>query len=259
MRWPAAMLAMWLVNPVIAQQFDVVSVKPSAPGARERIAIQPGGRFVAEGVSLKLLIAAAWQLQGFQMAGGENWTTGDRWTIEAQSEGAVDAPTWVPPFFPEVIAVRVRALLADRFELRTHRENRELPVYRLSFGGDGSKLKVGGSPGPAPGAVKAGPGIIVASAISMQQLVTLLGRLMDRPIIDRTSLTGNFDVNLRFAPDTAPRPSPLRPQADGAPPPSTDDPSIFTALDEQLGLKLEPAKESVDVLVIDSATKPTAN
>lgn len=285
MRTLSAILVVGLVFPIFAQgpaaSFDVASIKPSAPGTRQRILIEPGGGFFAEGVSLKLLIASAWQLAQYQMSGGDNWTASEPWTVEAAAEG-ITVPSWSPPFFPEIIAARVRSLVSVRFALQVHHETRELAVYRLSIGRNGTKLKVtqkpqpsqrdttegsprtGGRGGhledmiPAAGRAMAGPGTLIASAIPMQQLITLLGRWMDRPIINKTGLTGYVDVRLRFAPETAPRPSQVQPSPDGAPAPS-DDPSIFTAVEEQLGLKLEPAKEPVDVLVIDSAQRPTAN
>lgn len=265
-----------------APSFDVASIKASAPGTRQRILIEPDGRFLADGVSLKLLIASSWHLVPDQMSGGENWTTSELWTIQATAEG-ITVPSWTPPYLPEIIAVRVRSLVTERFALKIHHETKELGVYRLLISKNGPKLNVtpsrersqaDGSPEPsrtagrsalpadvmpAPGRAMAGAGALIASAIPMQQFVTLLGRFMDRPVIDNTGLTGYVDVKLRFAPESAPHPSQVRPSPDGAAPPASDDPSIFTAVEEQLGLKLEPAKEPIDILVIDSARRPTAN
>ena len=281
----SAFLLISLASTSLAQQpasFDVVSVKPSAPGIKERILIEPGGRFFAEGVSLKFLIGSAWHLAAYQMSGGENWTESERWTIEATAEG-LSVPSWVPPFLPDIIAARVRTLVSDRFTLRAHHETREVAVYRLSIGKNGPKLKVtqspdrpqtdsssGPQPGtgrsgspedlvPPPGRAMAGPGAVLATAIPEHQLVMLLGRWLDRPIVDKTGLTGYLDVRLRFAPESAPRPFQVRPSPDSAVPAPSDDPSIFTAIEEQLGLRLEPAREPIDVLIIDSARRPTAN
>jgi len=283
MQCKSSILLVGLVSPLLAQRpaasFDVASIKPSASGTRQRVLIEPGGRFLAEGVSLKLLIAGSWHLASFQISGGENWTASEPWTVEATAEG-ISVPSWAPPFFPEIIAARIRSLVIERFALQTHHETRELAVYRLSIGRNGPRLKV--TPGserpqtdskpvpprtagrpedfiPAPGRAMAGPGMLVATAIPEDQLVGLFGRWMDRPVIDRTGLTGYVDVRLRFAPESAPRPAPVQPSPDGAVPPPSEDPSIFTAVEEQLGLKLEPARESIDVLVIDSARRPTAN
>lgn len=275
--------------------FEVASIRPSIPGTRQGIRILPGGRFVANGVSLRLLIAIAYHLQAFQMSGGESWITNDQWSIEAEAaEGTVDPPSATPPYMgvPHMMAVRLQSLLEDRFELKTHRETRELQVYALTVSKNGSKLKAVDPPpqatrgrptaplpakqlpfrpggampasfAPPPGSVLAGPGAIVGSAVTMDQIVTLLNRLMDRPVIDKTSLKGYFNFRLQFDPETAPRtafgaaPAPTNWSA--LAPPTTGDPSVFTAIQEQLGLKLESAKEPAEVLVIDSAQKPSEN
>lgn len=231
------------------QSFDVASIKPTPAGTRTRILIEPGGRFFAEGVSLKLLIATAWHLAAYQLSGGENWITNDAWTIEATADG-VNVPAWQPPFFPQPIAARIQTLVNDRFALQSHHEIKDMPVYRLTIAKNGPKLKVTPTAErpensmPPPGRPMAGPGALAATAITMQQFITLLQRSMDRPIIDKTGLTGYVDVKLQFTPDSAP---------------TGDAPSIFTAIEEQLGLKLEPSREPIDILVIDSARKPTAN
>jgi uncharacterized protein (TIGR03435 family) len=161
--------------------FDVASIKPDAPDARLQIAIQPGGRFVADGASLKILVALAYHLQAFEMSGGDGWITNDRWSIEAKTEQSSGIPAWTPPNVPEVIAIRLRSLLEDRFGLKAHRETKEMSVYALVVGKNGSRLAAVDSP---PGAVRAGPGAIASSAITMNQLVTLLNRSTDRPVID---------------------------------------------------------------------------
>lgn len=268
---PIAFVLVALAGTLLAQQpppsFDVASVKPTAPGIKQRILIEPSGRFLAQGFPLKFLIAAAWHLESYQMAGGENWIASEPWTVEALAEG-VSVSSWTPPFFPDAIAVRVRSLLSGRFALQTHRETKEMAVYRLGIGKNGAKLKVtptaerpqtDNPATPASGRAMAGPGAVLATAIPVQQLVILLERWMDRPIIDKTGLTGFVDVKLRFAPESAPHPLQVSPSPDGAVASPGDDPSIFTALEEQLGLKLEPAREPIDVLVIDSARRPVGN
>jgi uncharacterized protein (TIGR03435 family) len=286
MRMLRAVLLIWAVNSLLAQgpaeSFDVASVKPSAAGARERIVIEPGGRFLAEGVSLKFLVGSAWHLAAYQISGGENWIASEPWTIQATAEGII-VPSWAPPFLPDIISTRVRTLVNDRFALRMHRETRDMAVYRLSIGKNGPGLKVTQSPDrpqtdsssgpqpfggrsghpedvvPPPGRAIGGPGVVLATAIPEQQLVMLLGRQLDRPIVDQTGLTGYVDVRLRFAPESAPRSLQVSPSPDGAVPAPSDDPSIFTAIEEQLGLKLDLAREPIDVLIIDSARRPTAN
>lgn len=274
-------------------KFSVASVKPSPSGTRQHLAIEPGGRFVAEGVQLNLLVALAYHLEAYQLSGLAPWMSSDQWTIDAKSDDVREIPAWAPPLIPEVIAVRLQSLLADRFALKAHFEARELQTYALIAGKSAPKLEpvdppaaqrsamaAGGRPAstesassanptPPPGATLAGGGKIIASAITMNQLVALLNRLMDRPVIDRTNLAGYYDISLQFDPTSTPRLLGRPPAAgtaagaaDGSAVPAlppSDEPSIFVALEQQLGLKLESLKEPVQVLVIDSAQRPTPN
>lgn len=232
------LLSIFVGIPLFAASFDVASVKPSAPGAHEGIKIQPGGRFIADGVPLNLLIALAYHLQGFQMSGGDGWINSDHWTIQAIASDARAIQTWSPPDLPEAMASPLRTLLEDRFGLHTHFETHTLPVYRLSVGKNGSRLTV--AEPTSPGSILAGPGTFTGARTTMSQIVTLLNRLVDRPVLDKTGLTGYFSFQLRFGDDTGEQ-------------------SLFTAVQEQLGLKLDAVKEPVEVLVIDSARKPGDN
>src|SRR6185437_11219389 len=219
--------------------FDVASIKPSPPGTREGIAIQPGGRLVANGVQLKLLIALAWHLQGYQLAGGESWMADDRWSFEAKSDDLSEVPAGgVLPKVPEAVAARLRSLLVERFALKTHQEMRTLPVYRLTVSPGGSRLGAADS-SAAPAGIRAGPGVIIAINAPLDQFLTVLGRSMDRPVIDKTGIAGPINAKLQFDPASAPK------QLSGAVADAavSNDPSIFTALQEQLGLKLEAAQE----------------
>lgn len=217
-----------------------------------------GGRFVANGVHLNLLIGLAYQLQGFQVSGIQPWMAGDGWSIEATAEDISGIPSWSPPDLPDAIALRLQSLLESRFALKAHWETAPTQVYALTVGKGGSKLIAVAKPdqlaptgshsparpdgtlprnfAPPPGATLAGPGRIFASAITMNQLVTLLNRLMDQPVIDETGLSGYFNVDLHFDPASTPRSFGL-PRPDSSSPPSPD-PSIYTALQEQLGLRL---------------------
>lgn len=279
------------VRPVFSQSsikskpaFDVVSIKPSPSGTRQRLAIEPGGRFIAEGVQLNLLVALAYHLQAnYQLSGAQSWMATDSWTIEAKADDISEIPQWAPPFIPDAIAVRLQSLLADRFALKTHLETRDMQIYSLVLDKLPAKLKpvaprsddapAGGQPAstpgststatpvPPPGAVLAGPGRIIASAITMSQLVALLNRLMDRPVIDDTNLQAHYNVSLQFDPASSPHWVGPPPTSGAAATPSapSEDPSIFVALQQQLGLRLKPAEGLVKVLVIDSAQRPTPN
>jgi uncharacterized protein (TIGR03435 family) len=182
----------------------------------------------------------------------------------------------------------MQALLEERFKLKLHRETREGPVYELVVAKGGPKLKPfeegscvpfdatkqtpGRPPVPPPGErfcdssrTRGGPlglsEVISAQGVSLQWVAYALSA--DRPVVDKTGLTGLFDVHLEFEPDRATFPPPAPP---GAPPIDTSDqppgsigPSIFTAIQEQLGLKLESAKGPREVLVIDSVERPSEN
>jgi uncharacterized protein (TIGR03435 family) len=227
--------------------FDVAVIKPQPKDQRARLNIDPGGRLTAEGFSLKSLIAIAYKVTPSQMAGGESWVENDRWSIQAKAEGITSIPAWSPPYLPEMVAARLRSLLEDRFQLKFHRKPGMQQSYILVEGKSGSKMVRAEAP-EKTGAMKAGPGVVIGMAATVPQLVVYLNRLMDRPVVDQTGLTGYFDFKLQFAPETA-----------AADQPASSDPSIFTAIQEQLGLKLEAAKLPVELFVIDAVQKPSAN
>ena len=265
------------VSSDVKLSFDVAAIKPTGPDQRQRLSIEPGGRFVADGFSVKTLIAIAYGLTtSFQMVGGGGWEETDRWSIQAKADGVTSIPNWSPPYIPEIIAVRLRSLLEDRFLLKSHRESRIQQSYALVESKTGSKLvrteapspstaesgnPVGNQPAQHPGSIKAGSGVVIGASTSVDQLVAYLNRLLDRPVINRTGITGYFNFKLQFAPESAPRYHSPPPSASG--PGSevqlSNDPPIFTAIQEQLGLKLESTKVPADVLVIDSVQKPSAN
>lgn len=258
-------------------RFDAASVKlnTSADGAIN-LRILPG-RFTATGVPAQELIRLAYGLQNFQIAGAPGWLTSDRFDIVATLEG---------PSTRERTNFMLRGLLTDRFRLVVHTETRELPIYALVLArGDGrlgpqlrqSDLDCAalararsGSSSPAPPAPPkpgerptcatfGGPGRLAAGGVTMAQVAASLSSRVSRVVSDRTGLTGAFDLQLEWTPDQIPsRPAGVVPP-DAPPLPPPDGPSLFTALQEQLGLKLESARGLVDVLVIDRVERPTEN
>jgi uncharacterized protein (TIGR03435 family) len=146
---------------------------------------------------------------------------------------------------------RLRSLLTERFGLVVHKDSKPGAVLALIVGKEGSRLQPTKQEGTPPGTMRS-PTQIVGRAGTMQMLATVLTNWLGRPVEDRTGLTGNYDYTLTYAPD----PHPL---ADAQPPDGVAGPSIFTALQEQLGLKLEPARGSIETLVIDRVQKPSAN
>jgi len=261
--------------------FEVATVKPNASGDN-RIAIlrQPGGRFVATGVSLKMLMGFAYGVRDFQISGGPGWIATDRWNIEARAEEA-SIPALEAPFDPTVpnpLLLMVQSLIEDRFQLKMHRETKELPVYELVAAKGGAKLKLSedqspirppdrGSPPPPPpqrggpmprGSMRMGRGDLEANGVPMFNFIQTLSQQLGRPVIDKTELKGLYDIKLQWTPEMGQGPvAPGGPEP--PPPPDTSGPSIFTAVQEQLGLRLESAKGPVDVVVIDSIQKPTEN
>jgi len=258
--------------------FEVTSVKANKSGdGRVMIAMPPTGRYTATNVPLAILIRQSYNLQPFQVIGAPDWTTSDRFDIVAK-----------PPdgFSPDQLRPMVRALLADRFKLKAHMETREMPIYALvlakSDGKLGPNLKTaktdcaalargrrGGGPPPAPPqpgqpmdcGFMIGNGNMNAGGMPMAELARSLAGFVNRIVIDKTGLTGNYDFQLTYTPEGRGGILGLPP---GAPPLGADapagdpnSPSLFTALQEQLGLKLDSQKGPVEVLVIDSVEQPT--
>jgi uncharacterized protein (TIGR03435 family) len=260
--------------------FEVATIKQNAAvQGRSRLADQPGGRFVATRINLRTLIGAAYQGNPptGQLVGGPAWIDSDLWDIEAKApEGSVPPNTTFG--FPPQMILMLQSLLEDRFQLKLHRETREAPIYDLTIVKGGPKLKLSedqmppSMPGPAApplqpgtiprGAMKMVNGDFEATALSFGDFAKALAALyLHRPVDDKTGLKGLYDIKLRWTPDPAIG-APLGPGGPVAPVPPTADtsgPDIFTAIQEQLGLKLDSAKGPVEVLVIDSAQKPSGN
>lgn len=239
--------ALALLVAALAQSFDVVSIKPTPPSVRSIAIETTPGRFLAKGATLSFLIQYGYGLQAFEITGGPSWIESDRFEIEGKFDGE-DTPTRMIPM--------LRGVLADRFKLKFHRESRQLPVYELVVAKSGPKLQ---APGPktmgrepkfAPSA-----GRLVASNQTMPALATVLTRTLSRRVLDKTGLKDHYDFVLQWTPDENQTP-PLRPSATATDP---NGPSIFTALQEQLGLRLESSRGPVEVLVIDHVEKPSTN
>ena len=244
--------------------FEIASVKPTKTAGIALFQILPGGRFRATNFSLQGLITRAWRIQQDQVQGGPNWIRSKGYDIEAKAEG--DPPA-------DQLWLMVRTLLIDRFKLSIRTETRELPVYELVMArkdgksgpalrqfSDANCRRVAPTGGPiAPfdvdhptcGALYSPIGHWIGRDTTIESLTSALTRVMGRPVLDRTGLTGRFDLDLQWT-DLAQL---LQPENNASPP--ADGPSFPTALQEQLGLKLESTKGPVDVLVIDHVEHPT--
>jgi len=260
-----------MLTPIAAQippaqkpSFTVVSVKANKSGNRISLpTASPGGRFLATNAWLPSLLQFAYRprnglLMRNQIVGGPSWMDTDRFDIEANAE----ADAGVIP--TEEMQLMVRSLLEDRFQLKAHFENRELPIYELVVAKNAPKIKLAEDQNPVTPVTTRqiampGPGGIALTisntAITLSDFATLLQQYAGRPIVDKTSLRGLFDVKLQFSVDVG---GPSVGTQLGLPP-DPSGPSIFTAVQEQLGLRLERARGPVEVLVIDSVQKPTEN
>ena len=288
MRLLAALLTVAIATAPAAAQTDprpafaVATIKKNTSGADARsMRLQPGGRIVVTNQPLRQLIVFAYSLQPQQLAGGPPWLDTDRFDITAQAEGNI-SPT--PPGGPPGPAqLMMQRLLAERFGLVVHTESRELPVYALTVarrdGQLGPRIKPavtdclalmtqapGGVPVQAPrlpdgrpacGVTRDGTGKVMAGGTTMTMLaISMLTGPAGRLVVDRTGLTGAYDFDFEFAMDPAPGASAAAPGATTA---VAERPGLFTALEEQLGLKLQPARAPIDVTVIDRVTQPTDN
>jgi len=222
--------------------FDAASVKRSPPQPQGKggssMRADPG-RLTGTNVPLKRYLIAAWGLKDYQLS-APDWMNDERFDLTATM------PAGTPP---HEVLLMLQALLVDRFKLATHRETKELAVYALVVDRNGLKLK------PAEGfgtSVSSSPKRRSMRAnVTMKGLAGTLSSLLDRPVVDMTGLTGGFNINLEWAPDEMPsNPNGNEGRAaDGDP-----GPTIYTALHE-VGLKLEPRKAPVEVLVVDRAEK----
>ena len=221
----AAFAAVSSVHAQTPPSFDVASVKPVVPkdGAASRTSY---GEFMG---SLQFLIRAAYGLDDYRIAGGPKWIDNDKFSVVYKPVG------------PQA-SLMLRALLADRFKLASHMETRELPIYALTVVKGGPKMEKADQ----PGGTSAG-GAMIRGTMDMSVLSSYLSSILGRGVTDQTGLKGAWKFSLKWTPDDQPAAA------------TGNAPSLFTAIQEQLGLKLESTKGPVEVLVIDHAEKPTEN
>ena len=246
-----------------APTFEVASIKVNASGDRNfGFTPQPGGIMVATNVTARQIVTYAYSMQNSRVEGGPDWLDSVRFDITAKAAG---------PATQEQMLPMMRALLADRFALVMHMEARDTPVFALVRArGDGRLgpllrasatldcdaaraeqargAALAASDGRPICAGRARAGVITAGAVSMEELARNLSRLVGRAILDRTGLPGRYDFDLKFSPEADLTAAP------GAGPGAV--PSLFVALEEQLGLKLESQRAPVDIVVIESIQRP---
>ena len=240
-----ALIAILACCPAFAQPaFEVASVKPADPAARRGIdfRISPGGLLRATNVTVVNLINQAYSLKHYQLSGGPGWLDSARFDIDAKAAG--------DPSREQMMAM-LQSLLADRFQLKVHWESREQSIYALLAAKGGPKLQPP-KKDDLPAAVRIGFSgsagdkktyVLWGHKASLAMIAANLGEA-ERPVFDRTGIQGEFDFRLEFAADDS------KPE---------DGPSLFTAIQEQLGLRLESAKGPVQTLIVDHAGKPSVN
>jgi len=285
-RWTllCAGFIVWICGAVVAQQasvaagspaFEVVSVKPNNSGdLRATIGVQPGGRFIATNINTLGLIGYAYQLQDYQIVNGPPWLRSERFDVLAKAADDVPMAIPQPGGPPNIFQLMVRELLADRFELIAHNEMREMPIFHLVFARAdrrlGPKIKAstcaavvtrdGGPPGsPATGqqptcGIRLASGALSAGGWPLSGLAGILSQFVQRPVIDRTGQSGLFDFELVWTPDP-----PVNPAVDnlGTSAVDANRPVLTTALREQLGLRLDAERDSVEALVLDRVERPS--
>ncbi len=251
----------------VRSEFEVASLKANSSGLPGfSLRALPGG-LTARNISLKRLVAMGYSVTDHQIFGAISWLESARFDLEAKSSGPAQLPQ---------LRLMVQSLLDDRFKLKMHRESRELPIYTLALaksgirGGPGLVESPEGPCGPvtpdAPaqrkglpaalcGTVNPGPGRIYGQRGRMSQLADRLATILGRTVVDKTGLNGTYDIELTYTPDPDMMPQ-LPP---GQPVAGITQPSLFTAIQEQLGLKLQAGKGPVEVIVIDTAEKPGEN
>jgi len=256
--------------PILEASFEVASVKRNIDGGPTTFNPQATGQFTVINFPFATLITAAYQLQPYQLQDAPSWTRDDRYNINARLDPKI-ASRLQPDGHPPTWALALRHLLAERSRLTFHRETRELPIYALMVARADRKLGPNiqpakadcdalrteseaaaraGRPSPypprtetwTPCGLRTAPGRIVSGGYGFAEFMRELSVRVGRQVVDRTGLEGRWDFYVTFSPDDSP---------------NADAPNLFTALQEQLGLKLDATRGPVNVFVIDRVERPT--
>lgn len=221
--------------------FEVASIKPHAGAVTAWGGSFHGPRLTETAITLRELIEDAYDLRNDQILGGPGWIASDRYDIDAKAEGDAALTATLTKVQQQQM---LQALLADRFQLKVHREIKEMPVYALVVGKNGSKLKESSADAKGPNFVRGTTAgmHMEASKGTMENLARQLSLTAGRPVVDQTGLTGFYAFTLDWTSAA-----------------DSDLPSVFTAVQEQLGLKLESQRAPVEMLIVDHADQPSAN
>jgi uncharacterized protein (TIGR03435 family) len=221
------------------EAFQIVSIKPNRNGGDDNSMKTSLGRLKAVNVTPKELLLYAFGVRDSQLIGGPDWLTKERVDVEAVTGTTDDLNR-------ATLQPLLQSMFADRFQLKFHRENTELPVYSLVVAKGGPKLTAHSGEGQPLTGIHSSSGkkLVNARRTTMKRLAEVLSQQTDRFVIDNTDLGGEYDFSLAWTDDLAV---------------DSEEPSLFTAIQEKLGLKLEPTKGRVQVIVIDSLERPSEN
>jgi uncharacterized protein (TIGR03435 family) len=225
-------------QPANDQRFEVASIRPSNANSNSSGVNTGNGRLTANNVTLKRCIMGAYGVGPNQVLGGPDWLDADRFDIAAKADD---------PVGDRNLMTMLQTLLAERFRLALHREEKAIEAYVLEPAKNGPKLEKGDGKGAK---TSNGRGDIVAANATMERFAEILSRQMDLPVINHTGLEGVFNLKLKWTPESATVAKPTD---------ASEGLSIFTAIQEQLGLRLHTQKVPVEVLVIDHVEKPSEN
>ena len=251
---PKPTAALSLMDPKLQPGYEVATIKPSNPDQQGRGFTLQGRHMVARNFTVEGLITLAYNLHSKQVTDGPDWIRTDHFDMDVlpDHEGL--------PSLEQARGI-VRKLLADRFGLKFHEDNKELSVYVLSVVKTGPKFTKSTSDPSSPPGLGGPPGRMMVRNASMEEFAQVMQGTLDRPVVDQTGLKDRYDFQFRWTPDES--------QYGGrVPPPNTGDsntasadapPPLFTAIQEQIGLKLDAMKAPAKVMVIESVQKPSEN
>jgi len=236
-----------------AQTFEVASIKPNTSGDRwESVSPVTGGRLTAKNVTVAWLLKTAYRVEPFQIANLPAWANSERFDVLATAD---------PKTTPEQVRTMLQALLAERFQVTLHRENREMPTYSLTVARNGPKLNRAKSDTCTASTVQNPCGgfriyqrsQMWGNTVSVKQFAGELTYMMGRMVFDKTGIMGLYDIRVEWTPEH------FGPEPGTEVKPDEANGTLFTALQEQLGLRLLSEKAPVEALVIDRVSRPAAN
>ena len=261
--------------PAPRPEFEVASIKLNKSASfGGMLRPGPGGHFSAANIPLQLLITFAYNIKDFQLSGAPPWMASERYDIEAKAEGN-------PGF--DGMRQLIQTLFEDRLQFKFHRETKDLPIYALVVAKAGKLHPAEGDCGPPPngpplapapgkmptfcGGFLMLPGHLNGQKVTIEQFLDPLSRFTGRTVLDKTNLTGKYDISVEYTPEQGQFQSPpggappggAPPGMPSLPPIDPNGPSLFTAIQEQLGLKLESQKGPVEMIVIDHIERPSEN